>query len=295
MPFKFDSASFFLTYPQAGNINWSEIIDHIKSIKDILWARICKELHQDGNIHYHVVGKWTSRVQSRNERFLDVSGQHPNIQSVRSIARAIKYVSKDGEFWDVGTVPNGESGKEDWLAHAKSQSKAQFFRMAYESDLSAHWAHTFWDLGRKLSSEIPTDYEPVLNRECFELLVSLPHETKSTVVIGNTGCGKSSWAKRVCIKPALWVRHMDVLRTFQEGYHKSIIFDDMSFSRLPRETQIYIVDQSDETHIHCRYGYAVIPAGIQKIFTANYYPFMVDSAIDRRVHVIHVQNPTSMQ
>lgn len=82
---------------------------------------------------------------------------------------------------------------------------------------------------------------------------------------------------------------MDVLRSFRAGYHKSIIFDDMAFSHLPREAQIHITDTSDEAHIHCRYGYAIIPAGVQKIFTANIYPFLVDPAIERRLYKIKVQ------
>lgn len=104
--FKFDSASAFLTYPQC-DLEHVAIIDHLRTVGDIAWARVCSELHEDGSPHRHVVVKFTRRVQSRNSRLFDINGKHPNIQSVRSIKRALDYVSKDGEFSDVGPVPAG--------------------------------------------------------------------------------------------------------------------------------------------------------------------------------------------
>lgn len=285
MTFKFDSASCFLTYPQS-HLTWQQIADHLQTLGDILWARICQETHQDGNPHQHVVCKWTKRVQSRNQRIFDIQGQHPNIQPIRSIKHAVAYVSKDGEFHDIGTVPCADSNT-DWLAAAATLSEGDYYKLACKERLSFMYAQKFWQLGHKQSCEIAVDYEADLARESESLnLQALPQG--SVVVIGPTGVGKTSWAKRVCAKPALWVRHIDVLRSFREGYHKSIIFDDMSFSHLPRESQIHIVDQSDAAHIHCRYGHAMIPANTPKIFTANNYPFSHDPAIERRLTTIYL-------
>lgn len=293
MTFKFDSTTFFLTYAQAGDLDWDQIINHIAQIKDIDWLRICKELHQDGEPHYHVVGKFSGRVQSRNERLFDVEGKHPNIQQIRSIKRALQYVTKDGEFRDIGAVPAGSNEDINWVEVASHSTEADYYKLACKERLPFMYAKKFWDLGAKTPTHEVTDtYEPDLSRECFELLVHVPDPILSTVVIGPSGCGKTSWSKRVCVKPALWVRHMDVLRTFRAGYHKSIIFDDMAFQHLPREAQIHIVDSSDEAHIHCRYGYAIIPAGVHKIFTANAWPFMDDPAINRRIYKIEVQGYT---
>lgn len=291
--FKFDSTSFFLTYPQSGDLEWTDIADHLKSLKDIDWLRICKELHEDGQPHHHAVGKFKSRYQSRNSRCFDVKGKHPNIQSIRSIKRAIEYVSKDGEFHDIGTVPDGSGDDVDWLEIAKNSTEAEFYKHAMSKRLPFMYAKKFWDLGSKAPThEIGLDYEPHPDaKECFELMLHQPVPGKSTVLIGDSGCGKSTWAKRVCEKPALWVRHLDVLRLFRKGYHKSIIFDEQTFLHLPRETQIQLVDQHDEAHIHVRYGYAIIPANVPKIFTANRQIFLDDPAINRRIHQITIYNP----
>lgn len=285
--FKFDSQTAFLTYPHC-DLPHSAIIDHLKSIKDLAWARVCSELHEDGQPHRHVVCKFISRVQSRNQRIFDVAGKHPNIQPIRSISRALAYVSKDGEFTDFGAVPSERGEDINWMEIAATVDEGQYYMLAHRNRVAFQYAHKFWELGRKHSCEINDKYEPDISRECtFLQEKQCPDGT--VVLVGPSGCGKTSWAKRVCTKPALWVRHIDVLRSFRPRYHKSIIFDDMSFMHMPREAQIHIVDQTDEAHVHCRYGHAVIPANTQKIFTANDYPFTVDPAIDRRVNKIFVE------
>lgn len=106
---------------------------------------------------------------------------------------------------------------------------------------------------------------------------------KSLVIQGPPGCGKTNWAKIHAKKPALFVSHLDRLKDFRIGIHKSIIFDDLDFQHLPRTSQIHLVDRENPRDIHIRYAVAHIPAGVQKIFTCNHEPFIRDDAIRRRV------------
>lgn len=284
--FKFDSQHVFLTYAQSA-LTCQQIYDHLSSIKPLEWAVICQERHKDGNTHQHAIALFIDRLQTRNCRLFDVAGQHPNILPVRSIKHAIAYVRKQGEFVNYGAVPAGGRADIDWVALAEQSSEAEFLLACSRANLQHGYAKDFWRLGCRQSCEVPETYEADLDRERWDLQLSEPTDG-TTVVVGPSGVGKTSWAKRVAKKPALWVRHLDVLRSFRPRYHKSIIFDDMSFSHLPREAQIHLVDETDEAHIHCRYGHAIIPGGTQKIFTANYYPFTVDSAIERRVNLINL-------
>lgn len=288
-PFKFDSRSFFLTYAQSGELTRQQVQDHLGSIAVLEWCRVASEQHEDGNPHIHAVGRWDTRVQSRNPRFLDVAGFHPNIQPIRSVRAAVQYVSKDGQFTDIGAVPEPADPDTDWAVAATQLTEAEYFRRAMRARVSYMYADRFWRMARAhAATEIGEDYVPDVERECFELRIHVPADEKSTVVIGPTGCGKTSWAKRVAKKPALWVRHIDTLRCFRAGHHQSIIFDDMSFKHMPREAQIHITDWSDEAQLHCRYGVALIPAQVQKIFTANEMPFSDDSAVARRIYKIVV-------
>jgi len=276
----------FVTYPQS-SLTAARIIEHFQSVKPIAWARVCNEKHQDGHDHQHVVCKFVTRLQTRNSRIFDIDGRHPKIEKLKSIKKALEYVSKDGEFVDHGDVPTGQDPDIDWMEVAATSAESEYYMQAARAKLPFQYAQKFWELGRKDACEIPVSYEAVLERECEKLRGTEPSEG-TNVVIGPTGMGKTSWAKRVCKKPALWVRHIDLLRSFRPRYHKSIIFDDMSFTHLPRTSQIHIVDQTDEAHIHMRFKVAVIPEGTQKIFTANEPPFSDDPAINRRINHINL-------
>lgn len=281
----FDASTFFLTYPQS-NLTSEELLDFFKTKGNLLWARICQEQHGDGGHHQHVVCRYDRRIQTRDCRFFDLNGQHPNIQSVRSVAKSLAYVSKDGQFLDFGPVPAQRDTDTDWIALAATLPEGEYFLRAQRARIQFAYAEKFWKLGSPPLNTILETYEPNLTWESMDLNLTFAGPG-STVLVGPTGIGKTSWAKRVSNKPALWVRHLDVLLAFKPGYHKSIIFDECSFHHLPRETQIQITDYTDEAQIHCRYKYAVIPSGIQKIFTANFYPFAEDPAIDRRVTKIN--------
>jgi len=287
--FKFDSKSCFLTYSQSGDLTIPEVYDHLNGIKPVLWARICIEQHVEQGQHIHVVAEWRERHQSRQPNFLDVRGHHPNIQRIRSKSKALEYVSKDGQFIDYGTVPAGSAKDRNWVELAEGSSKIEFMSEAFREGLSQNWAKEFWELGSAKHAEcIPDDYEGDPNREDVRLREETLPENICAVLVGPTGCGKSSWAKRVCPKPALWVTHMDALRQYRAGYHKSIVMDDMVFKHLPVQSQIHLTDWWDGRQIHCRYGYATIPAQTVKIFTCNEYPFVEHPAIERRIKLINL-------
>lgn len=113
---------------------------------------------------------------------------------------------------------------------------------------------------------------------------------KSLVIIGPAGCGKTTIAKHFAPKPSIFVTHIDVLKQFIPNYHKSIIFDDISFTHWPRETQISLTDCEQPRSIHIRYGTATIPANIPKLFTGNRNPLdSMDPAIARRTKYITIK------
>lgn len=289
MQFRFDGVLFFLTYPQSGDLEWQTVISHLESIKQLSWARICKEQHQDGTPHLHVVGKFSSRVKSSNCRLFDVSGKHPNVQSVRSIPAALKYVSKDGQFFDVGTVPAVGSGKRtpsELLEASSTLSEKEYWLLAAESGIQFQYAKKFRELGFiNKELEVAPDYRWDLAWETEWLRQQELHE-RVTVVQGTTGHGKTSFAKRLVAKPAILVSQIEDLRRFVAGYHKAIIFDDMCFTHTPATSQIHLLDWDQPRSIFCRYSNAYIPAHTQKVFTCNpgRYPFTTgDAAIARRI------------
>lgn len=90
----------------------------------------------------------------------------------------------------------------------------------------------------------------------------------SIILWGASGIGKTSFARAILPK-ALIISHLDQLKHYDPERYDGIIFDDMSFTHIPREAQIHLVDIDLQRAIHIRYGIGIIPANTKKIFTTN--------------------------
>jgi len=114
--------------------------------------------------------------------------------------------------------------------------------------------------------------------------------SRSHILHGPAGCGKTQFALAHFSNP-LFVRHLDDLKKLDVS-HDGIVFDDMNFRHLPRESQIHLVDIDQPSSIHLRFENAWIPAGMRKIFTTNVPNgeifFIDDPAVARRVTVTEV-------
>lgn len=135
---------------------------------------------------------------------------------------------------------------------------------------------------QKVTIEKEAGYQPRFN-------LSLDW-SKSNLIIGDAGIGKTVYAIHLFENP-LFVTHLDQLGHYNETYD-GIIFDDMSFSHLPRTSQIMLVDTEQPRAIHVRYRIAMIPAKVKKVFLSNTHDFLDlnDAAIKRRVKVHNVFN-----
>lgn len=110
--------------------------------------------------------------------------------------------------------------------------------------------------------------------------------SKSHIIVGETGIGKTEYAKRHFPGGCLMISRVDELKKFDPTVHEGIVFDDMEFMRLTREEQIHLVDIDEDRTIGNRYVDAFIPAGTKKIFTCNRLPIFSDfPEINRRVEV----------
>lgn len=289
MVFKFDSEYIFLTYPQA-TIGHNELHEFLQQKCSLLWLRVCTEQHDDGNNHCHAVGKFSRRFITRDERCFDFQGFHPNIQPVRSVPRALTYVSKDGQFTDFGDIPNHSAKRShsEALELAADPDEGKYLQACLEARIPFQYAKRFRELAFTDNSNTICEFQAEDAWMRDDIRQKTLPENSCAVVIGPSGIGKSVWAKKVAPKPCLWVSHLDVLRMYRANYHKSIIFDDMSFKHMPVQAQIHLTDWTDSRQIHCRYGYATIPPKTVKIFTCNEYPFETHPAIERRITLINL-------
>jgi hypothetical protein len=57
------------------------------------------ENHQDHKeIHTHVLLQLIKRINIKSQRFFDIEGFHPKIETARDIEKSIDYIKKDGDF-----------------------------------------------------------------------------------------------------------------------------------------------------------------------------------------------------
>lgn len=295
MSFRFDAKKVLLTYSQTPH-DADGLFEFINGLAAVLWARIALETHEDGGQHMHAAVEFRERFSSRQARVFDYNGSHPNIQYVRSVRATLEYLKKEA-FRDYGDVPSSAANRaraqrrsaREVLEETQGASELEYLMACSDANIQWKYAERFRQLiNRDLTNTIMEDYIGDVLWEHPILTAQQPDWTKSIVVIGPGGCGKSAWAKRVVNKPALFVTHQDTLRQFDPSFHKSIIFDDMCFTHVPLQAQIHLTDQDNTRQIHARYGNAVIPAHTQKVFTCNVLPFIMDEhgAIQRRIQII---------
>ncbi|CAG28774.1 AC1 protein [Tomato leaf curl China virus] len=108
--FRINAKNYFLTYPHC-SLTKEEALSQIKTLEtpvNKLFIRICRELHEDGSPHLHVLIQFEGKFQCKNQRFFDLTSPsrsahfHPNIQAAKSSTDVKSYMDKDGDVLDHG-------------------------------------------------------------------------------------------------------------------------------------------------------------------------------------------------
>jgi len=123
MTFQFNAKSLFATYAQANTIVADDLVAFFKSLgcREYL---VGTEEHLDGGIHYHCFVTWEQPVRTKDPRFFDFKGFHPNVQNPRNRRQVIAYCGKGGVTLSNFEV---EEGLEEWPDLAKISSTAEVF------------------------------------------------------------------------------------------------------------------------------------------------------------------------
>lgn len=209
-----------------------------------------------------------------------------------SQAQAIAYCKKDGDFVEDG-VPRAQGARND-LREVKSiiQRNPGNWKPIVADEYFGQYVRYFQGFAAAAKAlnqeEVTADFK--LTDFDKEPLVFTPGQPFSHVLHGPSGIGKTQFALAHFENP-LFVSHMDDLLAFSSD-NDGIVFDDMSFSHLPRVAQIHLVDSDQTRSIHCRYRTARIPRRTPKIFTTNEAfgaIFTEDTAINRRITITEME------
>jgi len=254
---------------------------------------IAREKHTDGQWHFHSGIKFNQPIRTRDARYFDIEGIHPSLEPARQFDRWVSYCKKDNVFIEFGASKSEKKTvrvtPEELIILAQTMNKGEF--LAYCSVNRYQYAVAIWEDNHKTDHCTLTEESPVAGivNSCLNQVREMWDVSKTLLLVGDSGIGKTTWCKINMPKPCLMVTHLDDLKRFEPGTHRSILFDDVSVKHLPDTSQIHLVDFENPRSIHIRYGVARIPSGIIKAFTCNTIPVNIDmEAIARRCQFIKV-------
>nr|ALN12530.1 replication associated protein [Tomato leaf curl Sudan virus]UCC70397.1 AC1 [Chilli leaf curl virus]ALN12536.1 replication associated protein [Tomato leaf curl Sudan virus]ALN12542.1 replication associated protein [Tomato leaf curl Sudan virus]ALN12548.1 replication associated protein [Tomato leaf curl Sudan virus] len=220
--------NYFLTYPQC-SLTKEEALSQLQNLDtptNKKYIKVCRELHENGEPHLHVLIQFEGKYKCQNQRFFDLVSPtraahfHPNIQGAKSSSDVKSYIDKDGDTVDWGefqidgrSARGGQQSANDAYAAAlNSGSKSEALRVIREL-APKDYVLQFHNLNSNLDrifQEPPAPYiSPFLSSsfnqvpEELEVWVSenimsaaaRPWRPNSIVIEGDSRTGKTMWAR----------------------------------------------------------------------------------------------------
>nr|ACX42567.1 replication-associated protein [Tomato yellow leaf curl virus] len=226
--FQINCKNYFLTYPHC-SLTKEEALSQLKNLEtptNKKYIKVCKELHENGEPHLHVLIQFEGKFKCQNQRFFDLVSPsraahfHPNIQGAKSSSDVKSYVDKDGDTVDWGefqidgrSARGGQQSANDAYAAAlNSGSKSEALRIIKEL-VPKDYILQFHNLNSNLDrifQEPPAPYiSPFLSSSFnqvpdeLEVWVSenvmssaaRPWRPNSIIIEGDSRTGKTMWAR----------------------------------------------------------------------------------------------------
>nr|ACC78747.1 replication protein [Cotton leaf curl Burewala virus] len=226
--FKVQAKNYFITYPQC-SLTKEEALSQIQAINtpsNKKYIKLCRELHEDGSHHLHVLIQFEGKFVCTNNRFFDLVSPtrsahfHPNIQGAKSSSDVKAYIDKDGdtlewgEFQIDGRSARGgqQTANDAYAAALYAGSKSEALRVIKElapKDFVLQFHNLNANLDR-IFQEPPAPYispfsPSSLDQVPEELEVramdnvveagARPLRPRSIVIEGDTRPGKPMWVR----------------------------------------------------------------------------------------------------
>nr|ADE09139.1 C1 protein [Tomato leaf curl Taiwan virus] len=226
--FRINAKNYFLTYPHC-SLSKEEALSQIQALQtptNKLFIRVCRELHEDGTPHLHILIQFEGKFQCKNNKFFDPTSTtrsahfHPNIQGAKSSTDVKTYMEKDGDVLDHGifqvdgrSARGGCQSANDAYAEAiNSGSKAEALNILREKapkDFVLQFHNLNSNLDRIFAPPLEVYISPFVSssfdqvpRELVEWVAenvrdsaARPWRPVSIVLEGQSRTGKTLWAR----------------------------------------------------------------------------------------------------
>ncbi|AFA26469.2 replication-associated protein [Pedilanthus leaf curl virus-[Cestrum nocturnum]] len=220
--------NYFLTYPQC-SLTKEEALSQFQNLStptNKKFIKICRELHEDGSPHLHVLIQFEGKYKCQNNRFFDLVSPtrsahfHPNIQGAKSSSDVKSYMEKDGDTLDWGefqidgrSARGGQQSANDAYAAAiNTGSKSEALRVIKEI-APKDYVLQFHNLNANLDRIFTPPVEVYVSPFCSSSFDQVPDELEewaaenvvgsaarplrpiSIVIEGDSRTGKTMWAR----------------------------------------------------------------------------------------------------
>ncbi|CAD79315.1 replication associated protein [Dicliptera yellow mottle virus] len=298
-----NAKNYFLTYPQC-SLSKEEALTQIQSISTPVnkkFIKICRELHENGETHLHVLIQFEGKFNCKNNRFFDLVSPtrsahfHPNIQGAKSSSDVKSYINKDGDTieWGVFQV-DGRSARggcqsvNDTYAKALNASSAIEALQILKEEQPQHFFlqhHNLVTNATKIFMKAPEPWVPPFQLSSFTNVpeemqewadnyfgmsaAARPERPISIIVEGDSRTGKTMWA-RTLGKHNYLSGHLDFnSRVYSNDVEYNVI-DDVSPNYLKLKHGEDLIGAQKDWQSNCKYGKPVqIKGGIPSIVLCN--------------------------
>nr|QIH45312.1 replication protein [Ageratum yellow vein China virus] len=226
--FRISAKNYFLTYPHC-SLTKEETLDQIRTLGTTvnkLYIKVCRELHEDGSPHLHVLIQFEGKFICTNQRLFDLVSPsrsahfHPNIQGAKSSSDVKSYLDKDGDTLEWGefqidgrSARGGQQTANDAAAEAlnagSSEAALAIIREKLPKDFIFQYHNLKCNLDRIFTPPIEEYISPFLSSSfdqvpeeleewAAENVVSAaarPLRPMSIVIEGDSRTGKTMWAR----------------------------------------------------------------------------------------------------
>jgi len=259
--FRIDSKSWFLTYPKLdlGKEEALQLLQLKLAGKPIVGAVVCRENHEDGSPHIHAYVLLAKEFTCRDVHFWDLNGHHGNYQKARNIKAVAKYIRKDGDFVEFGTL--------DWQEKVSSVEEKRRYINKKMLDPATTLADLLQEDG--IDCRQAHHLQKAL-AACKQAMVTpmTTEDVKGIWIFGPAGVGKSHLVRE--LEPSLFLKAQN---KWWDGYgnQPAVLIDD--FDKMGTGLSHYLKIWADRYGCDGEQKGSTIPLAHSRLYvTSNYSP-----------------------
>ncbi|ANY43214.1 replication associated protein [Croton golden mosaic virus] len=301
--FRVQSKNYFLTYPQC-SLTKEEALSQLQNLATPVnkkFIKICREFHENGQPHIHVLIQFEGKYQCTNNRFFDLVSPsrsahfHPNIQGAKSSSDVKSYIDKDGDTIEWGefqidgrSARGGCQSANETYAKALNATSAEEALQIIKEEQPQHFFlqhHNLVSNASKIFQKAPEPWVPPYRLSSFTNVpvemqewaddyfgrgaAARPERPISIIVEGDSRTGKTMWAR--ALGPHNYLSgHLDFNSRVYSNQVEYNVIDDVAPQYLKMKHWKELMGAQRDWQSNCKYGKPVqIKGGIPSIVLCN--------------------------